>query len=398
MNHVRIIFHIDMNCYYVACELINNPQLLNEPIAVASKGASYKGIILTSSYPARKYGIYSGMPTSEALKLYPKVILLEPHYELYNKYHQKFVEYFKTITPILEVASVDEAYLDVTDVCKKIHPEALAKRIQDYIYNTLHLPCSIGIGPNKLLAKIGSDYKKPLGITVLRKREVKQKLWPLPISSMMGVGKKTLKELEFLKIKTIEDFVKYQDVEVLKAIISNLTYDFLINQAMGNGDDFVNPNSHDTYLSMSHSETFENELFDKRVMEEELLRISKIISDRLIKQKVLGQTITLQIKYNTFKNITRSKTIIEPVNDYNVIYNVIKELFDDSYDDVTPVRLFGISVSKLTDIDKTIKQMSIYDNFDDIDKSVSIDKLINTINKDIGRNILVKGCNSISKK
>ena len=398
MNHVRIIFHIDMNCYYVACELINNPQLLNEPIAVASKGASYKGIILTSSYSARKYGIYSGMPTSEALKLYPKVILLEPHYELYNKYHQKFVEYFRSITPILEVASVDEAYLDVTDVCKKIHPEALAKRIQDYVYNTLHLPCSIGIGPNKLLAKIGSDYKKPLGITVLRKREVKQKLWPLPISSMMGVGKKTLKELEFLKIKTIEDFVKYQDVEVLKAIIGNLTYDFLINQAMGNGDDFVNPNSHDTYLSMSHSETFENELFDKRVMEEELLRISKIISDRLIKQKVLGQTITLQIKYNTFKNITRSKTIIEPVNDYNVIYNVIKELFDDSYDDVTPVRLFGISVSKLTDIDKTIKQMSIYDNFDDMDKSVSIDKLINAINKDIGKNLLIKGCNNISKK
>ncbi len=397
MNKARIIFHIDMNCYFVSCELINNPSLLNEPIAVASKGASYKGIILTSSYNARKYGITSGMPTSEALRLYPKVILLDAHYELYEKYHKKFVEYFLSITPLVEVASVDEAYLDVTDVCKKINPLVLAKNIQDYLYNTLHLPCSIGIGPNKLLAKIGSDYKKPLGITVLRKREVKEKLWPLPISSMMGVGKKTLKELEFLKIKTIEDFVKYENVSILKTIIGDLSYNYLLNQAYGNGDSVVDPNSHDTYQSLSHSETFENELFDRRIMLDELLRLSQIISNRLIEQKLLGQTINLQIKYNNFKVITRSKTILEPVNDYKIIYNTIIELFDNAYDDVTPIRLLGVGVSKLIEVNRVIKQLSIYDNFNDIDKSINLDKLINNINKEIGKDLLVKGYSNLKK-
>lgn len=397
MNKAKIIFHIDMNCYFVSCELINNPKLLNEPIAVASKGASYKGIILTSSYNARKYGIYSGMPTSEALRLYPKVILLDSHYDLYEKYHKMFVEYFKSITPLVEVASIDEAYLDVTEVCKKINPLVLAKKIQDYLYKQLHLPCSIGIGPNKLLAKIGSDYKKPLGITVLRKREVQEKLWPLPISSMMGVGKKTLKELEFLKIKTIEDFVKYQDVKILKTIIGEQSYNNLLDQAYGNGNNVVDPTSHDTYLSMSHSETFENELFDKRVMEEELNRLSKIISNRLVYHQFLGQTISIQIKYNDFKNITRSKTIIEPVNDHQTIFEVVKELFDNAYDEVTPIRLLGVGVSKLVNADKIVKQMSIYDNFDDMDKSINIDKLINNINKEIGKDLLVKGYAALKK-
>ena len=148
---------------------------------------------------------------------------------------------------------------------------------------------------------------------------------------------------------------------------------------------------------MSHSETFENELFDKRVMEEELNRLSKIISNRLVYHKFLGQTISIQIKYNDFKNITRSKTIIEPVNDHQTIFEVVKELFDNAYDDVTPIRLLGVGVSKLVNADKIVKQMSIYDNFDDMDKSINIDKLINNINKEIGKDLLVKGYAALKK-
>ena len=202
----KVIFHIDMNCFFVSCEVAENPELKGQNVAVGHVGLDRKGMILAASYEAKAYGIKTTMPIFEAERLCPNLILINPNHELYQEYSRKFFSYFSKITPLVEPASIDEGYLDVTDVCGPNEYVDLAKKIQDDILNLYGLPCSIGIAPNKFLAKMASDMKKPLGITVLRKRDIKELMWPLPIEDLFGAGKKTCAMLREINIKTIGDF------------------------------------------------------------------------------------------------------------------------------------------------------------------------------------------------
>ena len=384
MSKARIILHVDMNCYYVSCEIANKKEYQNKPVAVAPRGASRKGIILTASYNARKYGVNSAMRVSEALEKCPHLIILEPHYELYEAFSRKFVEYFFKITPLVEVASIDEAYLDVTDVCPPDKVIDLAHQIQSYIYNVLKLPCSIGIGPNKFLAKMGSDYKKPMGITVFRKREIKEMLWPLPVQDMIGVGKKTLENLRFLKIKTIGDLANYQDHSILEAILGKNTTAYLLDHAYGNGDTVVDVNRSSEFSSMSNSQTFEMDLFEPKIILDNLKALTNTVAFRLVEHKYNCQTVSIQIRYNDFRTIVRSKTLINPTNDNLEIFAVVKDLFEDYYDERIPVRLLGVGASKLTETKQDVKQMSIFDDLSKEEKELNINNLLSQINTSFG--------------
>ena len=189
-NNAKIIFHIDMNMFFCSVAVINNPSLKGKAFAIGREN-SMKGVISTASYEARKHGIHSAMPLVEAYRLLPSLIVVNPKFEEYRKYHNYFINLIKEYTNIIEVASIDEVYCDMSEISKRRNPIELAKEIQLRLVKEYHLPSSIGIAPTLFLAKMASDIKKPLGITVLRIREIDKILYELPVGDIYGIGKKT---------------------------------------------------------------------------------------------------------------------------------------------------------------------------------------------------------------
>ena len=205
----RIIFHIDLNAFFASCETTLRPELENLPLAISGEKSSKRGIVTTANYVARQFGVHSAMPLMQAKKKCPSLVVVPANFDLYRKISQQFIELLQTYSDQVEKASIDEAYVDVTHLYHQIHPVKLAQQIQMRIQNELKIGCSIGIAPNKFLAKMASDMKKPNGITVLRKRDLPSVLWPLPIEEMFGVGKASSLILKQLGINTIEDLVHY---------------------------------------------------------------------------------------------------------------------------------------------------------------------------------------------
>lgn len=380
-----------MNCFFVSCEIAENPDLKGKKVAVAPHTTDRKGIILAASYEARPYGVHSAMRVSDALKACPDLILVEPSMTLYSEYSEMFFSYFMKITPLVEPASIDEGYLDITDVCKPEEVVDLAHKIQNTLLNEFNLPCSIGIGPNKFLAKMASDMKKPLGITVLRKREIEKLMWPLPIEDLFGVGKKTLEKMKALNIKTIGELANFKDLNLLEHVLGSMSFKYLYDSAHGEGSNEVDVNRFHEFSSIGNSQTFE---FDEYLINNMLLTIKLLtnsVSNRLEKASKKAHTFTLQIKYNNFKVVSRSKTLSYATSDSFEMFQIYKDLFDDYYDDTFPVRLLGISAGKLIDKKDEIQQLSLFDQLPKIEQEHKITNLVNSINKSLGKDSLKIG-------
>lgn len=393
----RIIFHIDMNCFFASCEIAENPSLAGKPLIIARDDVFRKSIILTATYEARKYGIYTTMLVKDAIKLCPHVIVCEPHYDLYQYYSKQFFEYLKSITNNIEPMSIDEGFLDVTDVCQKIDALTLAKTIQDTLLKKYKLPCSIGIAPNKFLAKMASDMKKPLGITVLRKREVPELLWPLSIDDMIGVGKKTAPKLKAIGINTIGDAANYKDNTLLIKTVGPAMTEYLKEKSYGIDNSPVVSESSDLSESISNSLTFDFDELDLKVIKDTLKMLTNSVSYRLEKDNLKAYTIGIQIKYNTFKTINRSRSLTKPLNDNIELYSVVSELFDEFYDD-SPVRLVGVFVHRLIKYQDEVKQYSLFDDLDQLEKENKIHQLLRNINNNIGNNIINIGIKKEERK
>ena len=380
-----------MNCFFVSCEVAENPDLKGKKIAVAPNGSDRKGIILAASYEARPYGVRSAMRVSDALKKCPDLIIVEPTMGLYGEYSRKFFEYFLKITPLVEPASIDEGFLDVTDVCDASEIINLAHKIQKDLMELYSLPCSIGIAPNKFLAKMASDMKKPLGITILRKREVPEKLWPLPIGDMIGVGKKTLETLNTIGIKTIGDLANYKDLNLLKDIIGDNNTNSLYAHAHGIGSNEVDVNRFNDVSSISNSQTFDHDEYDVTKMKLLMKLLTNSICNRLEKHSMKAYNFTLQLKYNNFKVTSKSITLKNSTSDNRIVYKLFEDLFDDFYDTSFPLRLIGVAASKVIESHDEIKQLSIFDDLEDEQKEVQIDNLIKLINTEVGSLALKRG-------
>ena len=230
-------------------------------------------------------------------------------------------------TDIIEKGSIDEGYLDMTDDCDEVHPLDIAKEIQDRLLNEHKLPVSIGVAPNMFLAKMASDMKKPLGITVLRKRDLEEKLWPLPIEEMFGIGKKTYPNLKLIGINTIGELVNYKDMRKLKLVLGNRTDEFL-NLANGFDKKIVTPHRHVDMKSIGTSSTYLSDIYEYQVALTNLSNLSKKVTNRLIKDESVTKTISIQVRYNDFSQINRSYTTfmkyIKWLKDYLMI---IKGIF-----------------------------------------------------------------------
>lgn len=380
-----------MNCFFASCEIAQNPDLKGKKLAVGRFEDGHKGIVLACSYEAKAYGITAAMPFTEALRRCPDLVIVDPHMGLYSDYSRKFFDYFLSITPLVEPGSIDEAYLDVTDVCAPSLIVDLAHDVQNDILNMFNLPCSIGIAPNKFLAKMASDMKKPLGITVLRKREIDKLLWPLPISDMFGVGKNSKDSFVALGIKTIGDLANYKDLKLLSDVLGPSSAEALYKRANGEGSNEVDVSRFNEVSSISTSQTLERDEYDEEKMLLHIHLLSNSVSKRLEQAGVKAYTFTLQIKYFNFRQVSRSKTLHEATNDANVMFRLMKELFDDLYEEGIPVRLFGVGASKFTKYEEEVKQLSLFDNLDQEQKDHNISLLLSSINKTVGTNIIKKG-------
>ena len=391
----RVIFHIDMNSFFASCEIAENPSLKGKKVAVAHVSLDKKGMVLAATYEAKACGIKTTMLVFEAERLCPDIIFVEPKHELYQEYSRKFFSYFYKITPLVEPASIDEGYLDVTDVCKPNEYYDLAKKIQKDILELYNLPCSIGIAPNKFLAKMASDIKKPLGITVLRKRDIKEIMWPLPIEDFFGAGKKTCKILRELNILTIGDLATFQNVKLLESVIGENSAKYLISHANGEGNNVVDPNRGDNVSSISNSHTLDSDEYNTNNIILLIKVLSNSVAKRMEEEMIRAHTFTLQLKYNNFKLVSKSITLSKPINNSFQMNRLYVELFEELYDVDYAVRLVGVSVSKLSKGKDTVVQMSIFDELDKESMSLEISKLVDNINNMVGANTTKVG---ISKK
>lgn len=337
-----VVFHIDLNAFFASAEMTKDPSLIGKPIVVGGK--SRKGVVCTASYEARNFGVRSAMPIFEAKKLCPELIVVEGDYRLYESLSGQFIQLVKEYTSLVEQASIDECYADMTAVIQRYQkPLDLAVELQSRLQQKLNLNCSIGIGPNKFLAKIASDMKKPLGITVLRKKEVPTKLWPLPIEAIGGIGRKTAPVLKKHGIVTIKDLASMQNRELIQTILGNMAATYI---QYAHGEDDAELVRNQTMTSMSQSTTLDQDITDYDTIRNVFSGLARSLHRRLQLEHLAGDSISISIRYYNFETITRSKKMQELVQTYDDLFAVAMMLFD-MHDKQLPIRHLGIALHNL---------------------------------------------------
>lgn len=376
----QVIFHIDINAFYASAHSASDPSLKNKPVAVSSNRRG--SVITTANYKAREFGVESAMPTAIAKRLCKDLVLIPVDFALYKDLSLKFMNIVRGFSPYIQVASIDECYVDVSEIIKDYEkPLDLAVAIQSKVMADLSLPISIGVGPNKFLAKMASDMKKPMGITVLRIREAESKLWPLPIELMHGIGSKTVPKLKNIGIYTIGDLANSSEAR-LKQVLGNKTRSF-IDKA--HGKDTAPLELISTAKSIGQSKTFKTPLYEPEEIHLALMEEITEVERRLKKADMMGRTVQFSIRFEDFQTASRSMTYDEYLDDRYLIFDKTIELYDE-FEGVGGVTFLSITVANLKEKDDVIQQMNLFDQ----DKDYSVDEIINKLNKEMNSAVFKK--------
>ncbi len=382
----KIILHIDLNQFFVRCEEIKNPNLLGMPIIIGHEGRG--GIVSTCSYKAREFGVRSGMPTFKAVQLCPKAIIIPGDYKYYSLMSRKFISFIKTKAKIIEQASIDECYVDMTNELKGIKD---VKRylidIQKELFETTGLKCSIGIAPTKFLAKMASDMKKPMGLTIIHKNDAAKLLAPLPIGDFYGIGKKTAPKLEVLGIKTIGDLTTKvnNDDPIIKKELGKFFY-AIKDSLNGDSSDYVNAEPFDP-KSIGNSHTLPYDTNSYNELKDNLFMLAEEVSERCIEANKIGNTVQIIFKDNEFKVINRSITFEKPTNNINIIKSYVLKLLDKNYDETKMIRLVGVTMQNLINPGEVAIQLSIFDDFEKIKEECATKLLVNELNRKLNKSV-----------
>jgi DNA polymerase-4 len=353
----RVILHVDMNSFYASVEMAYDQTLKGKPVAIAGNVEERRGIIVTCSYEARKFGVKTTMPLWEAKKLCPQLIVKPPNFDRYRKASTAMFEILRSYTNLVEPVSIDEGYMDISESFEFGSPIEIAESIQKQILNQLDLPCSIGIAPNKFLAKMASDMKKPLGITILRKRDISKVLWPLNTNEMHGVGKKTAEKLTTIGIQTIGDLAKANEIQ-LKSLLG-INGIRIKERANGIDKRLVDPESVAEFKSFGNSTTLPRDISNQQELFHVLEALAETVSTRLKRKSVLATTLGVTIRFKDRKTITRSKKLQNPIQHKDDMAEEAKQLFIKHWNG-DPVRLLGITGSDLVDHDHAYKQLDLF--------------------------------------
>lgn len=383
----RIIFHIDCNSFFASCEMARDPSLKEKPVVVAGDPKERRGIVLAANYLAKQLGIYTTMPLWEAKKRCPSLVVRKPNFSLYRAISQQMFERLQCVSPILERASIDEGYLDVTEMAPSVHPLILAENIQRDLLETAQIPVSIGIAPNKFLAKMASEIKKPLGITILRKRDVPNVLWPLAVENMHGVGKKTAKKLNALGIVTIGDLAKADETTLQQTL--GIYGSRLKEWANGIDHRSVDPEEGEKRKSIGNSTTLPYDVAGKKVLLDVLHQLADSVSKRMKQNKVVSTTVQLTIRYHNFQTITRSKTWDNPFQEAEDIFRYAAYLLQKHWNG-EPIRLLGITALDVFDRKEAVKQLDLF-HYEEEAKNEALWKTIEQLQKKFGTSVIQRG-------
>lgn len=370
----RVIFHVDMNSFFASVEMAFDPSLKGKPVAIAGNPEERRGIVVTSSYEARRFGVRTTMPVGEAKRLCPSLIVLRPNFDRYRTASKEMFKILADVTELVQPVSIDEGYMDITNCVDQGSPPSIAEGIQNRILDELDLPCSIGIAPNKFLAKMASDMKKPMGITILRKRDLERKLWPLPINEMYGVGEKTAQKLKRIGVHTIGDLAKHSAIE-LKQILG-INGERLQQRANGVDERPVDPEAVHEFKSIGTSTTLPQDTTDDGEIRGVLRRLSKKVEARMRHKRVMARNVQLMIRYHDRKTITRSRQLREYISTAEELYQKALELFDEHWN-ATPIRLLGITATDLAEESEVTQQLNLFD----YEKYAGKEKLYQTIDE-----------------
>ena len=338
----RIILHIDMDAFFISVEQRDCPSLRGKPAAVC--GSLSRSVVTSATYEARPYGVRAGMSIQEAKRRCPHLILVEGNHSKYTETAARIFSILKNFTPLVEVASIDEAYLDITQstlLFKSLHH--IAQSIKDRIREKEQLTCSIGVAPNKLLAKLGSRLKKPDGLVVIQKEEIEEILKNLPVGKLHGIGPKLEGELKSIGVFTCGQLGRFP-VSVLNkrfGVIGKRLHEM----GLGLDDSPVVPfDEEEDAKSIGHSVTLEGDTSDPNILRKVLLQLSERVSKRMRKESFYGRRISITVRYSDFYTFSKQKTLSELVNSGNEIFHYALELFE-SIHHPKPIRLLGVGVS-----------------------------------------------------
>ena len=386
----KVIIHVDMDAFFAAVEQLHHPEWRGKPVIVGAnpKGGKGRGVVSTASYEARKFGIHSAMPISKAYRLCPHAIYVVPHGNLYSDYSKRIIEVLYHFTPAVEVLSIDEAFLDVSGSLHLFDSvENLGKEIKKQIWNQIGLTASLGIAPNKSVAKIASDFKKPNGLTIVLADEIQDFLDPLPITKLFGVGEKTRESLQNLGIHLVKDLRNYPDTYLESKFGEAGAHLYRMARGIDNRDVQV----YEEIKSISNETTFETDQTDSEVLSNTLLHLSAKVSHRLRKRNLKGKTVQFKIRFDDFRTFTRRKTLANYTHLTDDIYGVGRRMLEEFHPLHTdssvnrPVRLLGIGISHLVDEKGT--QISLWDIQNE--KKLALAKIMDQLQEKFGKSAIV---------
>ena len=351
---MKIIFHMDMDHFYTAVEEREHPEYKGKPVVVGAnpKEGKGRGVVSTSNYEARKAGIRSGMPISRAWRLCPEAIYLPPNFPKYIKLSNEIMQIARKYADKFEQWGIDEAFLDVSSRVKDYYEaEAFAKLLKHEIKEKKRLTCSIGIGPNKLIAKIASDYRKPDGLTVVKESEVEAFLAPLPVRKLLGVGRKTEVKLKKIGITTIGELAHYNPALLAETFGVMGTQIYL----SAHGIDRSEVETRTEVKSVSHEITFEEDTNDFEAVLEALDALSEKAAKKVIRQKLFFKTVTVKLRYENFETHTHSKTLDHTTNSLQHLQKTARELLKVYLKKHRKIRLIGVKTSNFDKVEKQKK-------------------------------------------
>lgn len=383
----RIIFHIDQNCYFASVEMISRPELKDVPMAVAGDAKVRHGIILAKNEPAKKYGIKTAEAIWQAQAKCPDLVLVDAHHEKYEFYSKKLREMYSEYTDRVEPFGLDECWLDMTGIVSDYEEaEEIALEIRNRVKEEFKLTCSVGISFNKVFAKLGSDYKKPDATTVFSDTNWKEKIWPLPVSDLLFVGKHTADKLSKINVKTIGDLAA-ADGEFICRYLGKAG---VVLWEYANGMDNA-PVAESGYKripkSVGNSTTTAEDMTSDREIERTLHMLSESVAGRLRKHGLKGTVVQITVRDRDLGIYEKQGILYRATDDAKDIYKAANDLFKGSYDWNKGVRSIGVRCTKLVRSDSG-EQLSLFTEAQRSERDDRLNKAIDDLNRRYGTSVI----------
>jgi DNA polymerase-4 len=339
------VLHVDMDAFYASASLLSRPELVGTPVIIG--GGGNRGVVLSATYEARKFGVASAMPMSRARRLCPRATVIAPDHHLYSQISAAVMATFETITPVVEPLSLDEAFLDVSGSLRRLgNPARIGQLIRDTVHDEQGITCSVGVAPTKFVAKLASGLAKPDGMVVVPRDEVVAFVQQLPVGALWGVGDKTEETLLRLGLHTVAD-IAHTPVDTLRRALGESAGPHLHDLAWGRDPRHVETQRRER--SIGSDETFEFDVDDPAYIHRQLLKLSDRTAARARAAGMLGRTVTIRVRFSDFTTITRSRTLRDPTDVSREIFDTAKSLYDALGLQRARIRLVGVRMEGLVE-------------------------------------------------